>query len=63
MSNEKHPTAPNQGGPPAIVDETAAEPVDPAHQIAPPAESVRAPSPIGAGRQRTVVRKIKNYLN
>jgi hypothetical protein len=62
MSNEKPPTAPSHGGPPAIVDETAAEPVDPAHQIAPPAKSERAPSPNGAGR-RTIVRKIKNYLN
>jgi hypothetical protein len=63
MSNEKLPTVPNGGDRPTNVDETAAEPVDPSHEIAPPTESEHVRLPNGARRSKTVVRKIKNYLN
>jgi hypothetical protein len=56
MSNEKHPTAPSNGSR-TNVDENAAEPIDPSKDQVRPTEPERAPS------RRTVVRKIKKYLN
>jgi hypothetical protein len=59
MSNEKEPTAPESGERPANADGPAEESVDPSREIAPTIDRVRSP-----GRaSRTLVHKIKKYLN
>jgi hypothetical protein len=59
MSNEKDPAAPESGERPANADEAAEKSVDPSLEIVPTAERVRSPGRAG----RTLVRKIKKYLN
>ncbi|HEY2748273.1 MAG TPA: hypothetical protein VGL86_26805 [Polyangia bacterium] len=59
MSNEKDPTAPPSSERPASADETAEKSVDPSLEIVPTTERARSPGRAG----RTLVRKIKKYLN